>query len=327
MVKERVSINSSITSKVYYFLVRYGIFFFFASFYTVIALIHPGFISPGNIIDILTETSVLSFVALGEAIVIAAGAVDLSLGNIASYGAMLTCYFISNQNLGVGWSIIIGVVVGGIIGVANGILISRMYMNSLIATLGTGFVLVGFLYMLTFGQNIMVFSETFDQIGMGSFLSIPIPLYAMGLMLVFCHVFMEKTRYGRQIQLIGGNMEACRLSGVPIKNLTCLAFVICGLLSPLSGILLSARQGLSNVDMGERFMLQAFTAAMLGTVILGGKNLIIGTFFGCIFLISLINGLALLGAGPQWTYFAQGALLLASILLNYYSKKVLSRRN
>jgi ribose/xylose/arabinose/galactoside ABC-type transport system permease subunit len=132
---------------------------------------------------------------------------------------------------------------------------------------------------------------------------------------------MEKTSYGRSIIMIGGNIEACRLSGVKIKNLTLLTFVICGFLSTFSGILLAARQAVGNVDLGERFLLEAFIAAMLGTVIFNGKNVITGTLLGAIFLISMINGLTLLGAGPQWMYFSQGGLLLSAIIANYYSKR------
>jgi ribose/xylose/arabinose/galactoside ABC-type transport system permease subunit len=102
-----------------------------------------------------------------------------------------------------------------------------------------------------------------------------------------------------------------------------MTFVICGFLSTFSGILLAARQSIGNVDLGDRFLLEAFVAAMLGTVVFNGKYIIAGTLCGAIFLISVINGLTLLGAGPQWMYFAQGALLLAAILVNHYTKTVM----
>ena len=152
-------------------------------------------------------------------------------------------------------------------------------------------------------------------------MSIPIPIFIMAVVFVLAYLFMEKTSYGRNITMIGGNIEACRLSGVNIKKLTLLTFVICGFLSAFSGTLLAARQSVGNVDLGERFLLEAFIAAMLGTVIFNGKNVIAGTLLGAIFLTSLINGLTLLGAGPEWMYFSQGALLLVAILANYYVKR------
>ncbi len=311
--------------KTFVFLAKYGIFVFFAIFYAVVTILRPVFLSPGNLFDIFTEVSLVSFVAFGQAIVIAAGGVDLSVGNIAGFGAMLSCYLISEKGFGVPISVPIGIVIGGLIGLGNGLLVSRLYINSLIATLGTMFVLVGFLYMITYGQSIMMLPEAFTELGNGSLFNIPVPICFMALMFVFCHLFMEKTRHGRNIRMIGGNIEACRLSGMDTKNLTLFAFISCGVLSTLSGILLAARQGLANVDMGERFLLQAFTAAMLGTVIFGGRNIILGTLCGAIFLISLINGLTILGTGPEWIYFAQGSLLLVAILLNYFSKKVMAK--
>ena len=301
---------------------RYGIFFMFGIFYAIVTILRPGFLSLGNLYDILIETSIISFVSFGEAIVVAAGGLDLSVGNVAGAAAMLTCHLLSNLGVDLVPSLLAGVAVGCLIGVGNGLMVSRLHMNSLIATLGTMFILIGFLYGLTGGVTVHIVPPNFKYLGNGTFLSVPIPMYISGVVFVLSYLFMEKTRYGRNIRMIGGNIEACRLSGVDIKNLTFMTFVLCGFLSTFSGILLAARQSIGNVDLGERFLLQAFIAAMLGTVIFNGKYIIAGTLFGAIFLVSIINGLALLGAGPQWMYFAQGSLLLIAILANYYSKRV-----
>ena len=303
-------------------LFRYGIFFMFGIFYAIVTILRPGFLSLGNLYDILIETSIISFVSFGEAIVVAAGGLDLSVGNMAGAAAMLTCHLLSNLGVDLVPSLLAGVAVGCLIGVGNGLMVSRLHMNSLIATLGTMFILIGFLYGLTGGVTVHIVPPNFKYLGNGTFLSVPIPMYISGVVFVLSYLFMEKTRYGRNIRMIGGNIEACRLSGVDIKNLTFMTFVLCGFLSTFSGILLAARQSIGNVDLGERFLLQAFIAAMLGTVIFNGKYIIAGTLFGAIFLVSVINGLTLLGAGPQWMYFAQGSLLLIAILANYYSKRV-----
>lgn len=303
-------------------IIRYGIFVIFGIFYAIVTILRPGFLSLGNLYDILTETSIISFVSFGQAIVIAAGGLDLSVGNMAGAAAMLTCHLMSNLGFDLGTSLVAGVAIGGLIGFGNGLMVTRLHMNSLIATLGTMFVLFGFLYSLTGGVTVHIVPENFEYLGNGTIMSIPVPMYFMAFIFILSYLFMEKTSYGRNIRMIGGNIEACRLSGINIKNLTLMTFVICGFLSSFSGILLAARQALGNVDLGERFLLEAFIAAMLGTVIFDGKNIITGTLLGAIFLISLLNGLTLLGAGPQWMYFAQGGLLLAAILANYYSKRL-----
>lgn len=303
-------------------LVRYSLFVLFGIFYVIVSILRPGFLSPGNLYDILVESSLISFVAFGQAMVIAAGGLDLSVGNVAGAAAMLTCHFLSNLGFGLAPSLIVGVSVGCVIGVANGLMVARLHMNSLIATLGTMFVLYGFLYGLTGGMTIHIVPANFSYLGNGSILSVPIPIYFMAVVFILAYAFMEKTSIGRNIRMIGGNIEACRLSGVSIKNLTFLTFVLCGLLAAFSGILLAARQSLGNVDMGERFLIQAFVSAMLGTVIFNGKYVIAGTLLGTVFLVSIINGLTLLGAGPQWLYTAQGLLLLAAIVANHYTKIV-----
>jgi len=302
-------------------ILRYSLFIIFGLFYAIVTILRPGFLSLGNLYDIFTETSIISFVSFGEVMVIAAGGLDLSVGNIAGAAAMLTCVLLSNLDYGLPTSLVIGVAIGGLIGLGNGLMVSRLYMNSLVATLGTMFVLVGFLYGLTGGTSIHILPDNFMYLGTGTFMKVPIPIYVMAVVFVLAYLFVEKISYGRNICMIGGNIEACRLSGVGIKNLTLMTFVLCGFLSTFSGILLSARQGLGNVDLGERFVLEAFVSAMLGTVIFNGKNIITGTLCGAIFLVSIINGLTLLGAGPQWMYFSQGSLLLIAILANYYLKR------
>ena len=303
------------------FIIKYIIFFVFGIFYVIVGLLRPGFFSLGNWSDILTEASIMSFACFGEMIVIAAGGLDLSIGNIAGFAAMVTSVLLSNLGFGLWTSILVGVGIGGLLGLGNGIMVSRLYMNSLVATLGTMFVLVGCLYGLTGGASIHMLPDSFMYLGSGSFLKIPVPIWVMTVVFVLVYLFMERTAHGRYISMIGGNIEACRLSGIHIKNLTLLTFVLCGLLSTFSGILLAARQGLANVDLGERFVLEAFVSAMLGTVIFNGKNVITGTLCGAVFLVSVINGLTLLGAGPQWMYFARGILLLVAILANYLLKK------
>jgi ribose transport system permease protein len=303
--------------------VRYGLFITFGIYYAIVFIFRPGFLSQGNLYDILVEMSLISFVAFGQAIVIAAGGLDLSVGNTAGAAAMLTCHLLSNLGIGLAPSLAIGVAVGVLIGIGNGLMVTRLHMNSLIATLGTMFVLFGFLYGLTGGVTVHIVPENFIYLGNGKLLGVPIPIYVMAVVFVLAYLFMEKTSYGRNMRMIGGNIEACRLSGVDIKKLTFMTFVLCSFLATFSGILLAARQAIGNVDLGERFLLQAFVAAMLGTVIFNGKHVIAGTLCGAVFLVSVINGLTLLGAGPQWMYIAQGLLLLVAILANHYTKTVM----
>ncbi len=312
-------------NSLYLFLIRYAVFVFFFVIYAVIAIFKPVFISPANLADILLTSSLVSFVSFGLSIVIAAGGLDLSFPNIAGYGAMLSTYLMVEQYYPVWLSIAAGIAVGVLIGLLNGLLVSRLYVNSFIATLGTLFVLRGFLYWLTEGQSMQMLPEGFEYLGHGVVLGLRLPVFIMFAVFLLCYVFMEKTIYGRQIAMVGGNIEACRFSGVNIRAVTLLSFVLCGLLSPLSGMLQAASASAAAVDIGDRFMVPAFAAAMMGTVIFHGKNVILGTLFGVFFVESLNNAANILGVSPEIRRVVPGIVLLATIAFNYYARRAITR--
>ena len=222
------------------FLIRYAVFVFFFFIYLAIAIYKPVFLSPANLADILLTSSLVSFVSFGLSIVFAVGGVDLSFPNIAGYGAMLSTYLMIEIGYPVWLGVTAGIGVGILIGTFNGLMVTRLYINSFIATLGTLFILRGFLYWLTSGQSMQILPPEFEYLGRGTILSIRMPVYFMAGVFILAYVFMEKTKWGRQMTLVGGNIEAARLSGVNIKMITLLAFMIAGLLSPLSGMLQAA---------------------------------------------------------------------------------------
>jgi ribose transport system permease protein len=309
----------------YIFFIRHAIFVFFFFIYISIAIYKPVFLSPANIADIMLTSSLVSFVSFGLSIVISAGGLDLSFPNIAGYGAMLSTYLMVELYYPVWLCIGAGIAVGIVIGIFNGLMVTRLYINSFIATLGTLFILRGFLYWLTEGQSMQMLPESFEYLGRGTLFGFRLPVYFMGGIFLLCHLFMEKTRYGREISMVGGNMEACRLSGVNIRAMTLLSFVICGLMSPLSGMLQAASASAAAVDIGDRFMVPAFAAAMMGTVIFQGKNIIFGTLFGIVFVESLNNAANILGVSPEIRRVVPGLVLLSTIAFNYYSKRAISK--
>lgn len=308
------------------FLIKYAVFVFFFFVYLAIAIYKPVFLNPANLADILLTSSLVSFVSFGLSIVFAAGGVDLSFPNIAGYGAMLSTYLMIEIGYPVWLGVAAGISVGLLIGSFNGFMVTRLYINSFIATLGTLFILRGFLYWLTGGQSMQILPQGFEYLGRGTILNVRMPVYFMVGVFLLCHLFMEKTRWGRQITLVGGNIEAARLSGVDIKMMTLLAFMICGLLSPLSGMLQAASASAAAVDIGDRFMVPAFAAAMMGTVIFQGKHVILGTLFGIIFVESLNNAAFILGVSPEIRRVVPGIVLLATIAFNYYAKRALSEK-
>jgi len=297
------------------FLIKYGIFIFFAIFCIVTGFLEPRFLELKNIVDILEETSLVAIVSFGMGIVIAGGGVDLSVGHVAGFAAIITSILLSWRQINTALSILTGVGIGLGVGVLNGVMVSQLGINSFIATLGTMFILLGLRYWVTGGATIMMLPYNFTYLGTGSVFSVPIPIIFMVFTFLILYLFMEFTRTGRYIYMIGENIEANRLAGINIRKYTALVFICSGLLSVLSGILLAARQGLANVDLGDRFLLEAFTVGVLGAAIFGGRNIITGVFLGAILLTSFINGLTVIGVSPAWIYFTKGGFLLGAILV------------
>ena len=289
-----------------------GLFLLVAVFTTLKPAIFP---TPRNLLNILNQISLLGICSAGLTICLVMNEFDLSIGAIATLGAVLTAGFLPNMHPVLAVPIVLVICTG--IGLVNGLVIATLGVSSFMATLGSMIILTGFSYWYTSGSGSILYSgipKGFLIIGKGTFLHIPYLVFFMIGVLVLLHLFLNHTSTGRHMYAVGGNPEAARFGGIPIQKLKILGFMTSGFLAGLTGVLLVARLGLAEPTIGDRFLFDAFTAVFLGAASIKiGQFHIIGTLIGVLIMGTLFNGFTLLDVPYHLQLVAQGAILIAAV--------------
>lgn len=302
-------------------LKQYGLALFILALIGVIAALEPSFASAGNISDIFISVSLLGIVSLGLTVVLTVGGVDLSIGHIAGFSAVVAAMLIKWHHVPTAFSLLAALATGVGLGVLNGFSVSVLGVDSFIATLSMMFVLIGLRYWLTGGVTIMLLPRSFTCLGRGSLGGLPVPVIFLLFIYLIGILLLRKTKIGRYMYMTGGNINATWLAGINVRFYTFLAFVVCGAFSSVSGLLLAARQGLANVDLGDGFMMDGFTVALLGVAISGGRATPIGTLVATFLVVMLVNGLNIIGVGPEWIYLIKGAIILCAIFISRMQRR------
>lgn len=312
-------------------VLRYGLLALFAAVTLYFALSEPSFRSVDNIVSILQSVSTVGIIALGVTVSMVVGGFDLSIGANAGFTVMLCAIALVLWALPTVAVVPIALAAGLLIGALNGLLIVRLKVPDLLATLGMLFVLQGSQLLPSRGQSIStgvvlgdkeytgIFTDAFLYIGRGRlFGEIPFPIVLFALVAIIAWVVLDRTRWGRQLYAIGGNLEAARLAGVRVDRMRVLAYVVSGGLASLGGIILAARIGEGDVGAGSPFLLDAVAAALVGYAVLAvNRPNVLGTTVGAVFLGIMINGLTIKNF-PYYTQdFVKGVVLMVALLLTF----------
>jgi L-arabinose transport system permease protein len=252
--------------------------------------------------------------------VLVSGGLDISVGSIAglaSVSAALALQATGNQTAA---GILAAVVAGIACGVVNGLIITVLRVNPVIATLATLSAFRGVALLLTNGSAIGVLDEQFNEIGSGRPLGIPFPIIVLAVFAILVHVLLRYTIWGRNIYAIGGNPIAARLSGVDLNRYRLAVYMLSGVGAGIAGIVLTARTHSGQPQSGSQGLeLEAVTAALLGGCALnGGKGTIFGTMLAVVLLGTLTNGMILLGIQSFYQLVAKGALLVLAVTIQQY---------
>ena len=269
------------------------------------------FLSAGNLENVARQIALDAPLALGQMIVLIAGGIDISVGSTLSMAAALA---IGLQPYGTWLAVLVALLFGAVVGLANGLLVTRGRIVPFVATLGTMSLVRGILLTYTRQQPLSGTDEVFTVIGGGSFGSVPVPLLVVAVLLALGWVFLERTRAGRDLFSIGGNKEAAFLAGVRVERGLVLAFVLSGTLAAVAGVLVAARLNSASVQLGNDSPLLAISAALIGGAsLLGGRGRLTMAFIGVAALGILANGMNLLGV-PTYHQIAIRALVLIAIV-------------
>ena len=296
----------------------YGTIIVLASMLVIFSALQPGtFATVGNFRNIINDMAIGTIVAAGLTVPLVAGDFDLSIGYVASFCGLLVVGLLSSSGLAIPLAIVLVVGLGTIIGIINGIVVSKIGVNAFIATLGTGTIVVGLNYAYSGGIPLQLTqSREFTSIAIGRIAGVPHLVIIMAAVLALLWVILNRTVQGQHIKAIGVSAESARRAGVAVDRSRIVAFAIASTCAAIGGVLMASNLGSGQVTAGDSFMLTSFSAAFLGSAALReGQFHILGTLIGVLTVAVGNNGLAMVGA-PIFTQFLfTGSLLVVAVAL------------
>lgn len=296
---------------------RYGTIIGLLAMIVTFSILSPGaFPTVGNFTNVLNQASLAMIIAGGLTLAVVVGELDLSIGFAASLHGILITGLVVHDKLPIPLAVIIVIALGAVIGLVNGFIVTKVKVNSVIATLGVGTILTGLAFAYSAGVPIVAgVPEAFLQLSLGRWMfGIPNNIIVMIVVLGALWVLVERTPLGQEIQAVGGNAVAARLAGVNVDRIKILGFVISGMCAALTGILLASRLGSGTASAADSYLLTAFAAVFLGSATLrDGEFHVLGTLVGALIIAFGFNGLNIFGAPTFSQYVLQGAILIIAV--------------
>ncbi len=269
--------------------------------------------------SLFDSQAVTAILAVGLVIALSAGAFDLAIGTELGFGAIFVAWLLVDHGFGVVPAIVVTLLAGGVIGLANGLLVTKVKIDSFIATLGMSSILLALIAWVSSSQQIVGVGSSLEKLGTTEIFGLTLPVYLMLAVGLGVWYVLEKTPLGRRVYATGGNIEAARLAGVRVAAVVICSLVACGVIGAFAGMLVTANLGTGDPTIGPAYLLPAFSAAFLGsTQFRGGRFNVWGTIVAVYVLATGVKGLQLAGA-PIWIpdLFNGAALLLAVGLAKY----------
>jgi len=285
----------------------------------------PYFFTAENILNVTLQTSITAIIAAGMTFVILTGGIDLSVGAVVAFVGVVSTSFVKGVepfSLGILSALSGGILIGILSGLVAGIFITKFNITPFIVTLALMTILRGAAYIYTDGRPIWELPQQFASLGSDRFLEIPIPTIFMIFVYVLSYVILQQTQFGRYVYAVGGNVEAARLAGIPTQRVLINVYIICGILSSISGVLLASRMNSGQPNAGLMYELDVIAAVVVGgTSLQGGRGSIVGTFLGAMLIGVLRNGLNLMNVNSYVQQVVVGCVILAAVLLDKFRKR------
>lgn len=298
----------------------------------VLGILSSNFFTVSNWLNILTQVSVIGIIAVGMTFVIITGGIDLSVGSILAFAAIVSGMMLRGS-YSIPVVIIVCLVLGTAWGFFNGFFITKFKVPAFIVTLATMSIARGFTMVVSDGKNqalsisksanptlfnkLSSFLKIGDKIG-----PIPVPIIIMIIILAIGYYILKYTTFGRNLYAVGGNREACKFSGINVSRIETLAYTITGFLCGLAGIVLNARLGAALPTAGSGYEMDAIGGVVIGGASLaGGEGSIFGTLLGVLIVGVLNNGMNLLNINPFYQQVVKGLVILIAVLVDQIKKR------
>ena len=301
----------------------YGTFAGFVAMVGIFALMRPGiFLSPNNLRNITEQVAILAIVAITMTVVMVVGDFDLSVGAMASLSGVVVADLLI-QGLGVWPGLAVALLVGGIGGLFNGLLVAYFGLSAFVATLATMTAFRGLALFYTNGSTLFSgIPESFKFFGQGITLAVPNSVWIMAAVWGGTWFVLEQTTRGRRLYAVGGNAQASYLAGLNVRGLRLAAFILSGVGAALAGVVLTSRLFSAHPTAGEPLMLNSIAAVFLGmTMFREGEPHVLGTLVGVLLLGVMSNGLNILQVNSYLQLVLTGLIILLAVLLSGLARR------
>jgi ribose transport system permease protein len=290
------------------------------------------FLTVDNGLNVLRQISINLCLSIGMTMIILSGGIDLSVGSVLALSGAVAAGLLKNGLAlpGTGYMLeftafgacIAGIFVGMVLGWHNAFFITWLGVPPFIATLAMLTIARGLTMLWMGGFPITGLGAEFNFIGVGYWLGVPMPVWFSAVLAAIFVVVTRRTRFGRYLYAVGGNERAALLSGVNVRRVKSIAYILGGALAAVAGLLLSARLDAADPRMGMGYELDAIAAVVIGgTSLSGGRGSIMGTVLGCLIIGVLNNGLVLLDVSPYWQLVIKGYVILLAVAIDRTSRR------
>ena len=298
---------------------QYIIYIGFAAVFVVFALTlsDRGFLTPTNLLNVFRQTATISIMAVAMTFVIGAGNIDLSVGAVVGLSSVTTALALGAWGLPLPIAVVIGLLTGLIVGMANGFLVAFIRIPSFLVTLGMLGIVNGSAQWLSDTAPIPIQNDTFTNIfGSADVGPIPSLLIWTAVIFVIGHIVLRRTTYGRRVLATGGNAVAARFSGVDTRLITFLVMTVMGVTAGLTGMLQAGRLHSGRFEFGQGAELSVIAAVILGgTSLFGGRATVIGTLLGSLMIGLINNGLTLASLPTSQQFIIRGLIIILAVSL------------
>lgn len=285
--------------------------------FIIFSIASPSFLTAYNIFNISRNVALYVFIAIAQALAIVGGGMNLSVGAIGGLAVVATGYFIDVLGFPPWIAVLIALVVGITAGTFNGVIITKVGINSFIVTLATLFIFTGVVYGVTKGYPYINIPKTFTIVGRKGIFGLPYLFWLMVGALGFLFYIFKFMRFGRRLLATGGSIEATRLSGVNTDRIIIISNILSGLFAALAGILWVSRMGSAQPSTGQNWLIISFAVAIIGgTALSGGFISALGIFMGGVIIVLIRNGLILVEVNVYFEQTFLGFIILLAVAVD-----------
>lgn len=294
----------------------YGIVIAFILICAVLAILSPVFLSLTNVLNVIRQSSIYGIMAIGMTFVILTAGIDLSVGSILAIAGAVAAGTLKAGG-GLLPAVLLALLIGTGCGLVNGVIITLGRITPFVVTLGMMSIARSLTLIYTKGYPISGFGGAFRFIGGGNVLDVPFPIVVFLVTVVVAWLILTQTRLGRYTYAIGGNEETVKLSGISSNFYKTVVYVISGITSAISALILTSRLNSAEPVAGQGYELDVIAAVVIGgTSLMGGRGGVWGTLIGALLIAVINNGMNLLGISPYFQLFVKGVIIIGAVLLD-----------